>query len=112
MRQGSLILAAGRVRSKLEEKRKAKKKKRNPIVPKTHHEIYSSPETATTPRRRATKHVPHVSLHSPDCIGPGFVEIGLVQLSESVKTTNVIHTDTDRLIKQYHPVRTPVLVER
>ena len=29
-------------------------------------------------------------------IDPGFVEIGLVQLSKSVKTTNVTHTNTHR----------------
>ena len=67
----------------------------------------SSPATATTSRRRATKHVPRVSPYSPASIDPGFVEIGLVQLSQSVKTTNVTHTltdtqadrRTDRLIK-------------
>ena len=45
------------------------------------------------------KHVPCVSPYSPDSIDPGFVEIGLVQLSHSVKKTNVIHTHvpTDKL---------------
>ena len=85
MRQGGLVLAAGRVRSK----KKKRKKKRNPAAPKTHHEIHSSPATATTSRRRATKHVPRVSPYSPASIDPGFVEVGLVQLSQSVKTTNV-----------------------
>ena len=33
--------------------------------------------------------------HSPASIDPGFAEIGLVQLSQSVKTTNVTHTLTD-----------------
>ena len=55
--------------------------------------IRSSPATATTSRRRATKHVPRFSPYSPASIDPGFVEIGLVQLSQSVKTTNVTHTD-------------------
>ena len=44
------------------------------------------------------KHVPRVSPHSPASIDPGFVEISLVQLSQSVKTTNVFtHTDRHRL---------------
>ena len=85
MRQGSLLLAAGRVRSK--------KQTRNPAAPKTHHEIHSSPATVTTTRRRATKQIPRVtsSPYSPASIDPGFVEIDLVQLSQSVKTTNVTH---------------------
>ena len=45
-------------------------------------------------------------------LDPGFVEIGLAQLSQSVKTTNVTHTltdrRTDRPIKEWHPVHTPV----
>ena len=66
-----------------------------PAAPKIHHhEIYSSPATATTSRRRATKHVPRISPYSPTSIDPGFVEVGLVQLSQSVKTTNVAHTLT------------------
>ena len=40
------------------------------------------------------KHVPRVSPYSPDSIDPGFAEIGLVQLSQSVKTTKVTHTRT------------------
>ena len=59
---------------------------------KTHHEN-SSPATAPTSRRRATSHVPRVSPYSPASIDPGFVEIGLVQLSQSVKTTDAAHTD-------------------
>ena len=93
MRQGGLILAACRVRSK----KSKRKKKRNPAAPKTHHEIHSSsPATATTSGWRATKHVPRVSPYSPAYIDPGSVEIGLVQLSQSIKTTNVTHTQTDR----------------
>ena len=61
--------------------------------PKTHLEIHSSPATATTSRRRAKKHVPRVSPYSPASIDIRFVEIGLVQLSQSVKTTNVTHRD-------------------
>ena len=81
------------------------RKARNPASPKTHHEIHSSPATATTSGRRATKHVPRVNPYSHASIEPGFVEIGFVQLSQSVKTTNVTHalTDThrqtDRLMK-------------
>ena len=89
MRQGGLILAECRVRSK----KKERKKKRNPAAPKTHHEIHSSPATASTLGRDATKHVPRVSPYSPVSIDAGFVEIGLVQLSQSVKTTTV--TDYD-----------------
>ena len=94
MRQGGLILAAGRGSSK-----KKNEKKTNPAAPKTHHEIYSSPATATTSRRRAAKHVPSVSPYSPASIDPGFVEFGLVHVSQSEKTTNVTHTQyrqTDR----------------
>ena len=68
---------------------------------KAHHEIHSLLATATNSRRRAAKHAPGVSPHSPASIDAGFLEIGLVELSLSVKTTNVTHTltDTDRLIK-------------
>ena len=87
MRQGVVILAAGRA---FEEK----KHEINPAAPKTHHEIHSSPATATTSRRRVTKHVPHVRPYAHASIDPGFVEIDLVQLSQSVQTTNVTHTHT------------------
>ena len=86
-------------------RKKKKTKKKNPeksAPPKTHHEIRSRPATATNSRRHATKHVPHVSPYSPASIDPGFVEIGLVQLSQPVETTNVTHTQTgktDILIK-------------
>ena len=71
--------------------------------PKTHHCIHSSPATATTSRRCATTHVPRVTRYSLASIDTGFVEIGLVQLSQSVKTTNTLtdtQTDgqTDRLM--------------
>ena len=78
------------VRRKKNEQKKQKKSAR----PKTHHEIHSRPATATNSRRRAPKHVPSVSPRSPASMHPGFVEIGLVQLSQSVKTTNVTHTHT------------------
>ena len=111
MGQGGLILAAGRVRSKKKKKRK-KETRKNPAPPKTHHETHISPATAATSRRRAKHHVPHVSPYSPASRHTGFVEIGVVQLSQSVKTTDDTHTHADRRNKQWHPVRTPVLVER
>ena len=80
MRHGGLIRAASRLRSKKKRKRKKNMKKSAP--PKTQHEIHSSPATATTSRRRATKYVPRVSPYSPAFIDPGFVEIDLVQLSK------------------------------
>ena len=88
MRQGGLILAAGRIRQKNKNE-----KKRNPSARKIHNEIHSSPATATTSRRRATRHVPRVSPYSPAFIDPGLVEIGLAQLSRSVKNTNFTQTD-------------------
>ena len=107
--QGDLVLAAGRVRSK----KKNEKKTRKSAASKTHHKIRSSRATVTTSRRRAMKYVPRVSPCSPAPVDPWFVEIGLVQLPQSGKTTNVIHTQadghTDRLIKEWHPVRTPLL---
>ena len=74
MRQGGLILAAGRVRSKKKT---------------TKCEILSHP-------KHTTKQVPRVSLYSPASIDPGFVKIGLVQVSHSVlKTTNATHAQTN-----------------
>ena len=90
MRQGGLILAAIRVRSK---KKKNEKKTEKSTPPKTHHEMHSRPATASNLRRHARKHVPRVSPYAPASIDPGFVEIGLVQLSQSVKTTDVTQTD-------------------
>ena len=78
------------------EEKKTGKKRRNPAAPTTHHEIHSSPATATTSRRRSTKRVPPVSPYSPTSIDPGFVEVGLVQLSQSVKNTNVTHVGGPR----------------
>ena len=84
------MLAAGRVRSK---KRKSKRKdtEKTSAPPKTRHEIHSSPATASNTRMHARKHVPRVRPYSPASIDPGLVEIGLVQLSKSPKTTNVTH---------------------
>ena len=88
-----------RVRSKKNKIEKKITKKSAP--PETHHEIHSSPATASNSKRHARKHVRRVSPSSPASIDPGFAEIGLVQLSQSIKTTNVTDTltDTDRLIK-------------
>ena len=83
-------------------KKNEKKKTRNPAARKAHHGIYTNQVTATTSRRRAMKHVPHICPVSLDSIHPGFVEIGLVQLSQSVKLRMLqihsIHTNrqTDR----------------
>ena len=98
VREASRPHACSRPSAFEEKKRRKKERRKNPAAAKTHHEIHSSPATATTSRRRATKHVPRVSPYSPASIDPGFVEIGLVQLSQSVKTTNVTHTD--RLTRQ------------
>ena len=78
MRQGVLILAVGRVRSKYVNETERKTRK-NPAAPKTHHEInHSKKATATTSRRRAVKHVPRVSPYShSSSIDPRFVEISL-----------------------------------
>ena len=64
-----------------------KNTKKIPAPPKTHHENHSSPATASNSRRHVRKHVTHVSPYYPASIYPGFVEIGLVQLSQAVKTT-------------------------
>ena len=81
------------VRRKKKHTKKKNSKKSAP--PNTHHETHISPATATTSRQRATKRVPRVCPYSPASIDPGFVEIGLVQLSQSVKTTNITYTLTD-----------------
>ena len=89
------MLAAGHVRSKKTKKLKRKNTEKSAPPPKTNHEIHSSPATESNSRRHARKHVTRVSPYSPASIDPGFVEIGLVQLSQSVETTNVTHTLTD-----------------
>ena len=62
---------------------------------KTHHEIHSSPVTATTSRRRATKQVARVSPYTLASIDPRFVEIGLAQLSQ-ISKNDECDTYTDR----------------
>ena len=80
-------------KNNLKKKRKKKEIKKNPAAPATHHEIHSSPATATISRRRATKHVSRVNPYSPaSSIDPGFVEIGLIQLSQSVNDECYIYT--------------------
>ena len=69
----------------VQKKKIEKKNTEKSAPPKTHHEIHSSPVTATTSRRRATKHVPRDSPYSPASIDPGFVEIDRVQLSRSLR---------------------------
>ena len=78
MRQGILILAAGRVRSKKKQKHEI-----DPAAPKIHHEIHSSPATATTSRRHATEHVPRVSPYLHASIDPRFVEISRREVNEA-----------------------------
>ena len=87
MKQGGLIRAAGqavcvRKKKKKEKIRPTQNTPRNPQQPGDRDHM----------RRLATKHVPRVRPYSPASIDPGFVEISLVQLSQSVKTTNVTHT--------------------
>ena len=109
MRQGGLILAAGCVRSKKKKRQEKKNTEKKSAPPKTHHEIHSSPATASNSIRHTTKHVPRVSPYSPAFIDPGFVQIGLVPLSQLEITTNLAHTLTDtltdRLIKRYSSCR-------
>ena len=96
------------VRRKKIEKKCTKKSS----PPKTHHEIYSSTATATTSRRRPTKHAPRLSPYSPASIDPGFAKVGLVQLSQSEKTSNVTHRLTDLLnsgtLYTPHPGQKPI----
>ena len=92
------MLAAGRMRSK---KKKRSKKQKHEILthPNTHPEIHINPATATTSRRHATKYVQRVRPYAPTCIDPAFVEIGFVQLSQSVKKPYVTHRQTHRQTK-------------
>ena len=97
MRQGGLILAAGRVRSKKNIRKKKITEKSAP--PKTHHEIHSSPATACNSRRHAIKHVPRVSPYSPDSIDPGFVTRTALAISQNDECYTHTHTHipTDEL---------------
>ena len=78
MRQGCLVLAVGRVRSKKKKNGKKNTKSHQTLKKHTTKYIHSSPATATTSRRRAVKHVPLGSPYShSSSIDLGFVEIGL-----------------------------------
>ena len=92
--QGDLILAGGLVRSK---KQKVEKKKHENFHPRRRHHECHSPATVTNSIQRATKHVQSVSPYSFASIGPAVEEIGLAQVTQSVKTTNVTstHRQTD-----------------
>ena len=91
MRQGCLIHAVGRVRSKI--KISLKRKKKNEILPhsrdtantqKPAPQKRSSTATAANSRRLATKQVPRVVAQArPLLVDAGFVGIGQVQLSQS-----------------------------
>ena len=83
----------------MEESKFGGKNPKKSAPPKTHHDIHRDPATTTTSREDATKHVLRDSPYSPASIDPEFMEIGLVQLSQSVKMTNVTHALTHRLIK-------------
>ena len=80
----------------VQTKTKSKYRNEKSGAPKTHHGIQGRPPIGTTSRRRAAKHVPHRRPHSPDSIDPGIGGNGLVQLSQSVKMTNVTHARTQR----------------
>ena len=71
-----------------EKYRKSKYNTKKNTAPKTRPEIRSSPATATTSRRRSTKHVPRVSPCPSASEDPGFVELGLdtaLSISENDK---------------------------
>ena len=90
--QGSHLLAAGRVRSK---KRKRKTRTRSPAAPKTNHELHSSPATATTSERSATKHVPRVGPYAPASVDPEFVD-NLPPTAPAITKNDECYTYTDR----------------
>ena len=75
MRQGSLILAAGRVCSNKKRKQNTKSRRtqntpRNPQQPGDHDHFETTCDET----------LPRISPYSPASIDPGFVEIGIVQL--------------------------------
>ena len=76
-------------------KKKIGKKKQHEKIRPTENTTRNphQPSDCNHSRQRATKRVPRVSPYLPDSIDPVFMAIGLVQLSQSVKTTNVTHTD-------------------
>ena len=91
-----------------------KTKKKIPPPSKHTHQNHSSTAVAADPRRRATKQVPRARLSSLASSDARFVEIGHVQLSQSMTlpknadrhyTTNTL---TDRLLQYLKPICTPV----
>ena len=78
------------------EEKKTKQKKTRKVRPAQNtHYILNSTAIATTSRRHAKVHAPHVSLCTSASIDTGFVEIVHAQLLQSITTTNVTHTPTD-----------------
>ena len=76
-------------------RKKTKSKERINTKKPPHPKHTTKSRAIRRPRRHATKHVPRVSPYSPASIDPGFVEIGFGQLSQSVKTTNATHIQTE-----------------
>ena len=93
MRQGGLVLEAGHVRSKKKQIETTNTKNSGRTLKQT---TKSTAARRPTSRLHATQHVSRIRPCSPASIEPGFVEIGLAHLSQSVKNTNVTHTQTDR----------------
>ena len=76
------------------KKKKKKKSRRTLNTPRSPQQPVDRDhlETACNETR------PRVSPYSPPSIDPGFVEIGLIQLSQSEKTTNVTHTQVNKIM--------------
>ena len=92
--QGDLILAAGRVRrrEKTNEKKKHEKNCPTQNTPRKPQQPADRDQLETAGDEKRPPRWPY-SLASID---PGFVEIGLVQLSQSVKRRMLhMHTQTD-----------------
>ena len=77
------------------KKKKVGKRKRKKAPHPEHTTKAAAARRTRPPRDDARKNVPHVRPHSSVSIDAGFVEIGLVQLSQSVKTSySMSHTHT------------------
>ena len=96
MRQGSLIhplaVFVHRKKRSCALGGKQNEKKRNPAALKTHHQKRSTTETAANSRRLTTKQAARISPSSPVSSDAGFVEIGHIQLSQSM----IVRKNTDR----------------
>ena len=82
------------------KKKKVGKRKRKKAPHPEHTTKAAAARRTRPPRDDARKNVPHVRPHSSVSIDAGFVEIGLVQLSQSVKTSYSMshtHIPTDNL---------------